>query len=279
MKSINYYILLTIGLLTTISCEDVIEWDVEEDETRLVVEGRITNELLRHQIILTETADFFNPDGPTPVTGAQVSVSDGSRTFDFIENESGVYQVDEPFAGVIGNTYTLNITLLSSLGGSTTFTASSDLSRTLHIDDVFGTIEEGDDFFLIGFNGLEPEGLGDYYLFELLREEELFTDSIDEVISVDDEFIDGIEFNDFIIFDIDEEDLQLNDEITMKVYSIDEQYFDYLQAINLELEGDPLGFNGPSANPNGNISSGALGYFYASAVVSGTSTLEVEGGG
>ncbi len=104
---------LALGLLT--SCEDVIDLKTETGPAQLVVDGWITDQAGPQAIRLTLSAAYFNNSPATPVTGAEVTVTDDAGTtfpFRYI-TEKKIYQWTPPQDSVklarIGRTYTLTI--------------------------------------------------------------------------------------------------------------------------------------------------------------------------
>lgn len=291
-KHIKYYqitpFFLFLCLLISTSCDERIPWDVDPEQRRIIVEGRITDELKQHEILLRVSNDFFDPENPSYVTGAEITVTDGSNTYSFAEDETGRYLSQEIFAGEVGHTYELNIELATPIGDQTRYTASSLMKRNLSLDslsapkekiDELFTEESEDSTYYFRFFGQEPEGTGDHYLCELWRNGENYTDPIYNVVIFEDDFIDGIEFDDFDLFaaiDFDQEEaFSKGDIATLRIYSIEARYYNFLIAFfNQEEGGDPFGFSSPPANVDGNISGTGLGYFYASSMTSASTVLE-----
>lgn len=291
-KHIKYYqitsFFLFLCLLISTSCDERIPWDVDPEQRRIIVEGRITDELKQHEILLRVSNDFFDPENPSYVTGAEITVTDGSNTYSFAEDETGRYLSEETFAGEVGHTYELNIELATPIGDQARYTASSLMKRNLSLDSLSAPKEEIDELFTeesedstyyFRFFGQEPEGTGDHYLCELWRNDENYTDPIYNVVIFEDDFIDGIEFDDFDLFaaiDFDQEEaFGTGDVATLRIYSIEEQYYNFLIAfLNQEEGGDPFGFSSPPANVDGNISGTGLGYFYAASMASASTVLE-----
>ncbi len=267
--------------VSIIACEERIEWEVDSDQVRLVVEGRVTNEFMHHEVRLTTSSDYFDSRSPVQITGAQLTVTDGTSVFEYEELGDGLYRSIEAFAGEVGKTYTLEITIGPPLSIAGTYTASSTMMETMQMDTLYNLheLEEGffgeeeDSVYQLLFEGEELEGEGDFYLFEIYRNGEIYTDSIDEVLLMSDEFIDGFNFEEFIIYS--DTDLEAGDSISVRLYAIEEAYYNFLNGLFSELEGsDPFGFSGPPANFVGNVSGGSLGYFYASSFHSASTILE-----
>lgn len=270
MKNISIIFLFALLIL---GCEETIDWPVESDEVRLAVEGRITNELKVHQIRLTQTADYFNPAAPVPVTGATISVTDGSNTIAFAENESGTYE-SAPFAGEVGRTYNLSIILASSLAGETEFSASSTMLIPPSLDSLSAEndIDEEDEedepyiYTRLAFWGLGNVEQENGYLMEVYVNDLLETDTLSEVVTFKDDFF-AEEFQDFEFYAIDEPSAAKDDSITLIMHTVENAFVDFHSQLLTESEPrDPFGLSSPPANVSTNISGSALGYFYVSSV-------------
>ena len=130
MKKLNSYlpILLFILSIAFYSCEKVIDVELQEGESQLVVDAFITfyygsvalNSGIENQVIkLRKTAAYFNNAPAPPALGATVTVTDIlKRTFVFKDdNNDGDYTYSGPFLlsftnppmGFPGNAYQLDI--------------------------------------------------------------------------------------------------------------------------------------------------------------------------
>lgn len=78
------------------SCTEDIRIDVQEGEPMIGVEAYFTDELKRHETILSYTADFYDDREIKMVSGATVFVTDGVDTIYFIEDQEnkGHYLTD-----------------------------------------------------------------------------------------------------------------------------------------------------------------------------------------
>lgn len=107
----NVKILLLIGQLLMLSCSEKIEWDLKyQEEELIVVEGKITSELMQHEVKLTRPV--FEINGiPEPVTGAVVEINNGHVIYTLTEDPSrpGIYQTSPDFAGEVEKGYQLRI--------------------------------------------------------------------------------------------------------------------------------------------------------------------------
>lgn len=270
-----------IPLLLTVAfaaCEDPIAWDVNNDQIKLVVEGRVTNEFRRHEILLSTTADYFNANPPQSVENATVVVNDGETIFSYSESEPGIYLSDVAFAGVVGKNYTLSIELPSPLGEASLFMASSTMLPPMNVDSLYHIKEavseneelivdgvEIDSVFIIGIYAQEVEEVENAYLFEVFVDEELETNTIFDLGTFSDDFIEDLYLEDFLVYEMDNS--APGDSISLVMYSVEREYITFINDLITESEGgEPLGLSGPPANVVGNLSNGGLGYFYAASV-------------
>ena len=98
-------------LLFPMGCQERIDWELEmENELRLVVEAKITNEQKAHQVKLTLPVYEINGT-PEPVSGATVTITDGEVLFPLTEDplRPGVYLTEPDVQGVVNRLYYLSI--------------------------------------------------------------------------------------------------------------------------------------------------------------------------
>lgn len=283
----NIIFLLLALLIFFSSCEDMekeVNWKVDEIPARLVVQGEVTDELKQHVIRLTESDTYFANRAPEPVSNAQVTVNDGETEYIFEENldlGAGYYESVIAFSGSVGKTYRLNIELAESLNGVSSYYAQSTMHENMVIDSMYAFqyknpfVSENDEeetdttILVLTVFGSEPAGEGDYYVLDLMRNQELVTNLITSKGYIHDESA-GLEDNTVFTFAFEEEFFQ-NDTVTLEVRSSDETFHQYMEGLNqISQPGDPLGLSGPPANAVGNIEGGqAQGYFKASSVTWG----------
>lgn len=233
MKKIIYIFLFSFFFL---SCEDVIEVELETTAPRLVIDASInwikgTNGNIQF-IQLSLTAPYYNNTIP-PATGAVVTVADSNNnTFNFVEDgNSGLY-ANNSFAPTLNDTYTLTIVY-----NNETYVGTETLLPVPPID----FIEQNDGG---GFSGDEteikayytdPEGVGNYYLFEFIYIE----DSTINIEVYDDEFTDGNQIFGFY----SNEDISSGDELIIRNSGVSEQFYDYLNILLQQTDddsGDPF---------------------------------------
>lgn len=279
MKNLNYFILLSV-VLFLFSCEEKIDFDLNDQEnSRLVVEGNLTNQTKIHTVELSRTSSYYENQSAPRETGATVSISDGTTSHQLTETNPGIYETAPTYKGEIGKTYTLNITT----SNSENYTASSSITPVTHIDTILTFVEESvkgqggsgqefkDNVLSFYHFGPEPATLGNNYLWKLNLNGQDLSSSATEVTFETDELVNGNYINGFFIHQIDEFDPILDTDslkFTVELHSISKEYYDFLLAIILETEFSGGLFSGPPANIPSNISNGGLGFFRASAVSS-----------
>ena len=268
-------ILIFLSIILLSSCREKIDFDLNSSNTRIVIDGNITSEYKRHLVKISKTSSYYDTEPGAKVTDAFVTISDGTNTFILSEEEPGMYYTDS-LSGEVGKTYTLEVNY-----EGTTYSGQSTLLEVAPVNgiivvqpfDTIPIINEVDSDYVIAISIDEPAGLGDYYLFKYFINGTLESDTVLEYSFVDDTFIDGVTFdtlgiNITPVYYVDHKDLEVGDVVKLDVMSIDKSYNDYLISVLIQSEFQGGLFSGPAANVKGNLSNGALGYFYASDVSS-----------
>ncbi len=262
MKKIAYIILIALAFA---ACTEKIDVELDETYTRLVVDGRITDDTTEHVIRLTKTTSYFYNQPAPRVEGALLTINDGEESFVLTETEPGIYKT-EKMAGIIGRTYTLNIELPESIDGHSQYSASDKLMPVGEIDSIqMHYISQWENWEIKLF-AQEPPST-DFYMFRWGKNGVMLTDTINEVNVSDDKFFNGSYSNGIGVgwFDDERSDekLQVGDTVFLVMSTLTETYANFIWEIQNETGyNNPL-FGGPPANVSSNISHGALGFFAA----------------
>ena len=112
-----YKFLAFVALAGVAACTEDIIIDVEEGEPMIGVEASFTDELKRHEAILSYTAEFYNQNEISMVSGATVYVTDGVDTMYYYEDpeQHGHYFTDS-VAGKKNTMYRLCVEVLREDG-------------------------------------------------------------------------------------------------------------------------------------------------------------------
>jgi hypothetical protein len=250
MKNIFKIIAILSVFISLISCEDVIDVDLETAQERLVIEALIGWENgttgNNQQIKLSKTASFYTNE-IIYATGANVKIINTNTLAEFIftETTNGVYQTNS-FIPVLGNNYRLEI----SYNGQN-YTAEEKLLATPTIDNVNQTTTNG-------FSTTEPE-VNIYFQDDANQDNyyrTIFTQyrpSISEIIDADynsysDEFENGNLISDFY----ESENILVNDEFEIALYSISENFYNFIELLDEQADSNIGPFSSPPVNVKGN---------------------------
>ncbi len=272
MYKSKFIILSIVVMLIAASCTERIEIELDDNYTRLVVEGSITTDTISHHVKLTKTSSYYYNEKPPAVSGANVSITDGEQTFNLIESKPGIYSTADNIYAIPGRTYTLNITLAAPIGDHLTYTASSYLNPVSQLDSIdliFHPEWAKKGFWEIKCYILEPPTT-DFYRFLIYKNNTPLTDSLSDWFVTDDKFFNG-NYNSgasvaFLNQAKDSEALRPTDKVTVEVNNISKEYANFLWEAQAEIRGSNPLFSGPPANVKGNISNGAIGFFSAYSI-------------
>lgn len=243
---VKKYIILCLSIFCFISCEDVIEVELNEARERLVIEASMLklkgSEGSQQQIRITKTRGFFEEE-ITTVEDAQVTITrEDGAVFNFLHDTLGVYRTSE-FGSELLQNYKLSVEVENEV-----YTAEETFIPVVQIDSVTQRNNGG-------FSGEEVElrayytdtpGVDNYYLFTF------FVDFIDfpDVNIFDDEFFDG---NTIFALYI-EEDLMAGDEVLIQNFGMSEQFYNYMFILLNQVGAGGGGpFSTPPSAVRGNI--------------------------
>ncbi|RLD45691.1 MAG: hypothetical protein DRI89_00420 [Bacteroidetes bacterium] len=268
MKYKTLYIItvsiLSLGILN--SCTERIDIELEQEYTRLAVEGYITPGGSTFQYIhLTTTAGYFSNEAPPLVSGATVTVEDGTNIFLFDEDKNypGYYLAPFNFEGAIEKTYQLKIDLAEEIAGEKHFEASETMpSLSADIDSTRAVYIPERGRWAIEFYGYDPPG-PNFYMFNGLRNGTLLTDTVWKMTVTDDKLFDGNYVYGAYVMVLDSSELKPSDQFTLVTSSITEEYYIFIIELQTEISMNIPLFSGPPANVSTNLNKGAVGYFAA----------------
>jgi len=279
--------ILAFAVLVTMSCEDVIEVDLEDGGTQLVVDGWISDVDAPQTIKLTLSQQYFENATPPPVTDAEVTLTrqDG-EVFEFLHSSEGNY-IWTPTDGGLGITddvFTLNIEY-----NNVTFSSTTSILRTPVIDSI--GIEYREDEIFTGegnyaqFYARDFVGLGDTYWIKTYRNGAYLNKAQELNIAYDAGFDAGTGIDALIFIppirelvnplneDLLPSPYDVGDEIRVEIHSISNEAFNFLEIARDQINnGDNGIFALPLANTRTNViaSDGSLvlGFFNIAGVSS-----------
>jgi hypothetical protein len=277
MKIINIFLISFV--IFTYSCTERINVNVDDSFTRIVIEGSVNTDTCVQRIKITQTSNYFFNEPSPRIKNATVTISDGSKTFTLKESkiEAGIYETEPTFFGIIGKTYTLNVSDvdIDKDGKTEKYSAISTIPPVIGAIDSINVVYK--DYGNPSWRGYQilvyawdPPST-DFYCFKAYRNGHLVTDTISEWAISDDviyngNYTNGIEAQ--FLRDIKpDEKIEVGDTVTFELNAITEDYFKFIYEVQTETQGQNPLFSGPPSNIRSNISNGGLGYFTAYSTV------------
>ena len=255
-------LLISILTFTAItSCEDVIDVNLPEVETRLVVDGLLrvdkSEEFVDVRITMRETSVFFDENQPTQVENAVINygvLNDSglfeSLSFSHLVEEApgtGVYVPDPNFSSdqrirtasaEPGVVFVLQVT-----HNGKRYFAQTEYAPTVPIDN----LEQGNDTFI---DDEETEVIvtftddGDndnFYVFDFMY---------GEFLTVEDEFFQGQQFEFSYFYD---DKVMAGQDVTISILGADEDFYNYMDLLLEQTQNNGGVFQTPVATVRGNV--------------------------
>ncbi|HXB93983.1 MAG TPA: DUF4249 domain-containing protein [Puia sp.] len=250
-----YKTLVLLTMMTASACKKVINVDLNSVVPQIVIEGEVTNDATSFFVRISKTVDFSASNSFPPVTGAKVRLTDTTNgvTDLLVEVNPGLYQSIE-VGGVPHHTYALDV-----VADGKEYTAYSTMPAQVRLDSITFAKNIGFDNKMeinavAGFQ--DPVGLGNYYQFT----ETVNHRVIPDIFVFEDRLSDG-KFIQYPLYN-DSAYLQPGDTLTLTMNCIDKNIYNYFFQL-MNVAGSNNFQSATPANPTGNISNGALGYFSA----------------
>jgi hypothetical protein len=266
------FLFITVSALFSACVED-ITLPLEGGAKMLVVEGGLTTDTLQHRIMLSLTNDFYDKLRPAPMTGATVTISDGTTVYTLTEDTAGIYLTPR-FAAKIGTTYRLDIHCSEG-----NFWSESSIDYQINpIDSVVIAPHYRRENYLTMYIFVKDQAeTQNFYLGKVAVNDTLRNDSINRWFYIDDIYFNGryIDGN-FPVYgfkktpDGEQDDYRLllpDSKVTVYAYGISHDYYRFISEVNSSGSTNP--FMGPPAPPRTNIQPAgkACGFFYVASAV------------
>ena len=154
----------TIGCLVALfSCTKVINVNINNAESQLVIQGNITNVPGVTTVAISSTINYALDNIFPTVSGAVVKITDSTNGIisTLVETTAGTYQTSS-LQGIQGHTYLLNV-----LVNGSTYKASSTMAIQVNLDSVTFQVNTGFGQTLINPmpNFQDPANINNYYKF------------------------------------------------------------------------------------------------------------------
>lgn len=265
----KYKIIVILTSLTICSCTEKIDLNLDEGATHIVIEAAISNSI-RNQIVRISISSAYYDSLPVqPVSGAIVTVSDSSNIYSLVEIQSGIYASSFSFGGIPGQEYYLTVQANGEL-----YEASSVMPRVPSIDSIQFTVDEEDSqLFHIGLFAQENPLPGDFYFWGVFKDQIYQTTNLTMLSFASDELINGSYINGNNVQSVS---AKPGNRISLQMANIQKDYFNYCTSVLQETIYNDGIFEAAPANIKGNISNGALGFFFTYSEAFETRLIKIE---
>jgi hypothetical protein len=261
----NKILFLSLIVFGIYSCTEKIDIQLDEADAKLAVESYIYAEKDSGFVKLTQTAGYFSNQPAQRISNATVTVEVNDRLYVLPESQydKGFYLTPPDFTVELTDSLFLAIDLQQDIAGESHYKASTYMPSISDQIDSIKVIYRADfDFWILQLYAYDPPG-PNFYMFNVLRNDTLITDSISETFVTDDRLVDDIYINGVYVNFLPGKDLHSGDTVTLVTSSITKDYYDFVLELQTEIGyKDPL-FSGPPANVSTNLTNGAVGYFSA----------------
>ena len=265
----SLHILLLLLIIFVFSgCQKVINVDLNEAAPRIVIEGVINDRRGPYTVMISKSGSYFNQPVLPPVSGAVAIITDNSGITDTLkEVNSGIY-ISSKIRGIPGKTYSLKV-----MSENQEYTGSSTMFSHVNIDSL--TLVKSDpQRFNFGGNNQKEIPLEIHCFFRDPDEKNFYRIKVFKNDSIntqnyrlfDDQYTNGQ------VTELRVAHATAGDKYRIELYSLDSKTYGYYRTLEDLLFTNPF-FGSTPANPDNNLSNGALGYFGAYAVSSKTITI------
>lgn len=258
LKSKVFTLFSLLFVLLFLSCDKVVELDLENGDPKIVIDAEIIwvkgTSGNQQSIKISRMAPYYSPTTPK-VSGAQVRVENSKGdVFTFNESEPGLY-VCTNFVPAIDMEYKLFVNV-----DGQTLTATEKLIAVPpveKIDQEFMADVTGEDLIVVSFYYKDPANQANYYLTDYISKLTAFP----EYTSTSDEFVNGNE----IVEKFSDADLKPGIVLDITHRGVSKNFYNYMNLILEVTNSNP--FAATPGNIRGNIvnttnaNNFALGYF------------------
>lgn len=260
MKHIKIIFSLLIFSVFIISCEKVIELELSDAETKLVVEAQLNNGAGENYVILSKSGSFYETSDFLMVKDAKVTINDNNgNSYELTEVKDGVYY-NALLDGQFSTKYSLKIESENEI-----YTAQSTMPELVTIDSIAVEIRQGngpgggngeEEKFRINCHFQDPANVDNYYKLSIRN----IQTGESEFTIYNDDFFDGRDAD----LPIRGASVFSGDSLVVELHSLDKANYEFFKL--LESNGMSA-FSTSVGNPTANIDGeDVFGIFGATAV-------------
>ncbi len=261
----NIISIICIALFIT-ACEKTVSLKYKGNQSRIIIEGNITNEAGPYQVKITRSVNLTETGDYPTIDNAVVTISDDAGNSETLSAQGGGTYRTTTLQGVEGRTYTLTVQTENQ-----TYTAQSTLPQRVAFDSIKVeqvTMTGETEYNLIPVY-TDPVAKGNNYRFVLSHNNKL----VNQHFVQNDEVKNGVVNTLRLEVDDNDTELKAGDNITITMQCIDKNVALYYRTLALIADSGPGGGATPN-NPPTNISNGALGLFSAHTTATRQVTIQ-----
>ena len=264
VKNSILIILSALNILAITGCQKVINVDLNEAAPRIVIEGLITDRRGSYTLTISKSGSYFNQPALQTISGAIATITDDLNITDTLkESGPGVYYTTK-LRGFPGRTYNLKV-----IAEDVEYDALSTMMSHVNIDSLklFKSSSQRFDF---GGNQNEPH-YEIHCFFKDPPEKNFYRIRVFKNDSIDTQnyrLYDDQYTNNYFT-ELRVSSASVGNTYRIELLSLDKSTYGYFRTLADLIFTNPF-FGSTPANPNSNLSNGALGYFGACAISSRT---------
>jgi hypothetical protein len=264
VKNAVLIILSALNIMGIAGCQKVINVDLNEAAPRIVIEGLITDRHGSYTLTISKSGSYFNQPALQVVSGAIATITDDLNIADTLKEAApGIYYTTK-LRGFPGRTYNLKV-----IAEGVVYEASSTMMSHVPIDSLkvykssfqrfdFGGNQNETHYEIHCFFKDPPEK--NYYRIRVFKNDSINTQNYR---LYDDQYTNG-EFTELRV-----SNASVGNTYRIELLSLDKSTYGYFRTLEDLIFINPF-FGSTPANPNTNLTNGALGYFGACAISSRT---------
>lgn len=255
--------LFILALLVSFSCQEIIQHPLKSENTDLiVVEALLTNENISHLVKISRPYGTQNQP-PQPISGAEVTITDGSNTALLTETPAGSgHYITPPVRAVYGRTYKLKILYAGKTYEAQDSAVPVEALRPLETKKATGPNSYN---LVLNESGTAPNFIQHSIRWANTPACQGGQACRGEVIFYD---LKTIDVNSVFKPDKKEFVFPAGSIVVRKKYSVSQAYKTFLRGMLSETEWRGGVFDVDRANATTNLSAGAIGFFTVCTVVS-----------
>jgi len=260
MKNLVNIIILLFSVLFLLSCEKVIDVDLKDAESRLVIEGNITSDVGPYTVYLSKSGSYFDYSTLERVENGEVIISDENGYSEVLNEVSpGIYQTQN-MQGEENTNYSIQVVSEGEI-----YTAEEYLPNKVEIDTMYFEKDEpgsyGNDENTVTYSiycvFTDPAETVDYYRFKIYTNGLLEEAGFGTYLVTDDELFNGITFP----VRFAGREVVPGDTVKIELQTTGFNTYEYFRTVNDAIGGGGMGST--PYNPITNLDNDALGYFGA----------------